>query len=152
MAKKVYDLAECKKHVSDKDCWLVVHGARGLAGHREGEDEMAQNKFRFLLLLLLLLQVDLLLLCSTSLPPTLSNPSSPPTHHTGKVYDVTSFLEEHPGGYDVILTSSGEFFAAVAAAVCAALMMMVSSAVAHSSSPPLHLSPNQTRQGCDAGL
>jgi hypothetical protein len=25
----------------------------------------------------------------------------------GKVYDVTAFLEEHPGGYDVILTSSG---------------------------------------------
>jgi cytochrome b involved in lipid metabolism len=25
----------------------------------------------------------------------------------GKVYDVTSFLEEHPGGYDIILTSAG---------------------------------------------
>ncbi|KAI8464314.1 MAG: hypothetical protein J3K34DRAFT_440791 [Monoraphidium minutum] len=46
-----YSIEDCKKHVSDKDCWLVVHG---------------------------------------------------------KVYDVTSFLEEHPGGYDVILTSSGK--------------------------------------------
>jgi cytochrome b involved in lipid metabolism len=25
----------------------------------------------------------------------------------GKVYDVTDFLEEHPGGYDIILTSTG---------------------------------------------
>lgn len=25
----------------------------------------------------------------------------------GKVYDVTTFLEEHPGGYDIILTSTG---------------------------------------------
>ncbi|GBF89854.1 cytochrome b5 [Raphidocelis subcapitata] len=50
-AKPVYTLEDCKKHVSDKDCWLVVHG---------------------------------------------------------KVYDVTAFLEEHPGGYDVILTSSGK--------------------------------------------
>ncbi|GFH25550.1 cytochrome b5 heme-binding domain-containing protein [Haematococcus lacustris] len=25
----------------------------------------------------------------------------------GKVYDVTEFLEEHPGGYDIILTSTG---------------------------------------------
>jgi hypothetical protein len=24
---KVYSLEDCKKHVSDKDCWLVVHGA-----------------------------------------------------------------------------------------------------------------------------
>lgn len=51
MAKAVYSLEDAKKHVSDKDCWLVVHG---------------------------------------------------------KVYDVTAFLEEHPGGYDVILTSSGK--------------------------------------------
>jgi hypothetical protein len=26
----------------------------------------------------------------------------------GSVYDVTEFLEEHPGGYDIILTSTGE--------------------------------------------
>jgi cytochrome b involved in lipid metabolism len=25
----------------------------------------------------------------------------------GKVYDVTDFLEEHPGGYDIILTVTG---------------------------------------------
>jgi cytochrome b involved in lipid metabolism len=25
----------------------------------------------------------------------------------GKVYDVTTFLEEHPGGYDIILSSTG---------------------------------------------
>lgn len=25
----------------------------------------------------------------------------------GNVYDVTEFLEEHPGGYDIILTSTG---------------------------------------------
>jgi cytochrome b involved in lipid metabolism len=24
----------------------------------------------------------------------------------GKVYDVTDFLEEHPGGYDIIITSA----------------------------------------------
>ncbi len=46
-----YTLEECKRHTSDKDCWLVVHG---------------------------------------------------------KVYNVTDFLEEHPGGYDIILTSAGE--------------------------------------------
>eukprot|EP00879_Flechtneria_rotunda_P003212 GHRR01003435.1.p1 GENE.GHRR01003435.1~~GHRR01003435.1.p1 ORF type:complete len:136 (+),score=26.44 GHRR01003435.1:171-578(+) len=48
---KTYALEECKQHVSDKDCWLVVHG---------------------------------------------------------KVYNVTDFLEEHPGGYDIILTSAGK--------------------------------------------
>ena len=26
----------------------------------------------------------------------------------GKVYDVTDFLEEHPGGYDIIVSSTGE--------------------------------------------
>eukprot|EP00775_Hariotina_reticulata_P009184 gene9184-9350_t len=26
----------------------------------------------------------------------------------GKVYNVTDFLEEHPGGYDIILTSAGK--------------------------------------------
>lgn len=25
----------------------------------------------------------------------------------GNVYDITPFLEEHPGGYDVILSSTG---------------------------------------------
>ena len=25
----------------------------------------------------------------------------------GKVYDVTDFLEEHPGGFDIILNSTG---------------------------------------------
>ncbi|KAF6258879.1 cytochrome b5-like heme/steroid binding domain-containing protein [Scenedesmus sp. NREL 46B-D3] len=51
MADKTFTLDECKKHTSDKDCWLVVHG---------------------------------------------------------KVYNVTDFLEEHPGGYDIILTSAGK--------------------------------------------
>jgi cytochrome b involved in lipid metabolism len=49
-ASTTYTLEECKKHTSDKDCWIVVHG---------------------------------------------------------KVYNVTDFLEEHPGGYDIILTSAG---------------------------------------------
>jgi cytochrome b involved in lipid metabolism len=26
----------------------------------------------------------------------------------GNVYDVTSFLEEHPGGYDIIISSTGK--------------------------------------------
>ena len=26
----------------------------------------------------------------------------------GKVYDVTPFLDEHPGGFDIILSSTGE--------------------------------------------
>jgi hypothetical protein len=25
----------------------------------------------------------------------------------GKVYDVTDFLEEHPGGYDIVVSSAG---------------------------------------------
>jgi cytochrome b involved in lipid metabolism len=24
--QKVYTLAECKEHSSEKDCWLVIHG------------------------------------------------------------------------------------------------------------------------------
>ncbi|KXZ52484.1 hypothetical protein GPECTOR_9g528 [Gonium pectorale] len=47
---KVFSLADIKQHMSDKSCWLVVHG---------------------------------------------------------KVYDVTEFLEEHPGGYDIIVSSTG---------------------------------------------
>ncbi|KAK9819350.1 hypothetical protein WJX74_009379 [Apatococcus lobatus] len=27
---------------------------------------------------------------------------------SGKVYDVTKFLDEHPGGYDIILTNTGQ--------------------------------------------
>jgi len=95
MAKAVYSLEDAKKHVSDKDCWLVVHGENrifmSLNTIREGGggrrrawlDELA---------------------------------AATPTPHwrcrcslAGKVYDVTAFLEEHPGGYDVILTSSGAF-------------------------------------------
>ena len=26
----------------------------------------------------------------------------------GKVYDVTAFLEEHPGGYDIIVSTTGQ--------------------------------------------
>lgn len=47
---KTISLEECRKHMTDKSCWLVVHG---------------------------------------------------------KVYDVTDFLEEHPGGYDIIVTATG---------------------------------------------
>lgn len=48
--KKVVTLDECKKHMTQKSCWIVIHG---------------------------------------------------------KVYDVTTFLEEHPGGFDIIITSTG---------------------------------------------
>lgn len=47
---RTISLEECRKHTTDKSCWLVVHG---------------------------------------------------------KVYDVTNFLEEHPGGYDIIVTATG---------------------------------------------
>lgn len=111
---KVYDLAECKKHVSDKDCWLVVHGAavcwlRSAAfgrrvGRLEGlwlprgvdDDGRSAASTGFF---------AVAAAASFPLPSPLSPIARPPT---GKVYDVTSFLEEHPGGYDVILTSSGE--------------------------------------------
>jgi cytochrome b involved in lipid metabolism len=36
----------------------------------------------------------------------------------GKVYNVTDFLEEHPGGYDIILTSAGEPGLPFATACC----------------------------------
>ena len=49
-AAKMYDLKECAKHRSEKDCWLVIHG---------------------------------------------------------KVYNVTDFLDEHPGGYDIVVAASG---------------------------------------------
>jgi cytochrome b5 len=26
----------------------------------------------------------------------------------GKVYDVTKFLDEHPGGFDIIITNTGK--------------------------------------------
>lgn len=98
---KVFSLDDCKAHTSDKDCWLVVHGeaacrrqgrlyltedgderhgaARGVAGE-PGRPRQQQQQH------------------GAPVPP-----AAP-----GKVYDVTAFLEEHPGGYDVILTSSGE--------------------------------------------
>jgi cytochrome b involved in lipid metabolism len=50
---RLIGIEECKKHTTDKSCWIVVHG---------------------------------------------------------KVYDVTDFLEEHPGGYDIILTATGSTF------------------------------------------
>lgn len=31
----------------------------------------------------------------------------------GKVYDVTRFLDEHPGGYDTLVSNSGEAPAAI---------------------------------------
>jgi cytochrome b involved in lipid metabolism len=51
MAVKVYTLEECRAHMTEKSCWLVIHG---------------------------------------------------------KVYDVTDFLEEHPGGYDVMVSATGK--------------------------------------------
>lgn len=27
MATKTFTLAECEKHTSEKDCWLIIHGA-----------------------------------------------------------------------------------------------------------------------------
>lgn len=47
---KVFNLGEVKKHVTEDDCWIIVHG---------------------------------------------------------KVYDVTKFLDEHPGGFDIIITNTG---------------------------------------------
>jgi hypothetical protein len=93
MAKTVYSLDDCKKHVSDKDCWLVVHGGRGRIGALPGCKVRCGGK------------------------PGVGtggwqrkgaqHPSACRCPPAGKVYDVTAFLEEHPGGYDVILTSSG---------------------------------------------
>ena len=47
---KTFALEECKKHITERSCWLIIHG---------------------------------------------------------KVYDVTDFLEEHPGGYDIVVASAG---------------------------------------------
>ncbi len=49
-AKPVYKQTDLKAHMTEKSCWLAIHG---------------------------------------------------------NVYDVTNFLEEHPGGYDIILSSTG---------------------------------------------
>ena len=56
---KTFSLEECKQHITEKSCWLVIHG---------------------------------------------------------KVYDVTDFLEEHPGGYDIVVSSAGAYKVAPAAA------------------------------------
>lgn len=29
---------------------------------------------------------------------------------SGKVYDVTEFLDEHPGGFDIVLAATGRVF------------------------------------------
>lgn len=47
---KLLSLEEVKRHTSEEDCWIIVHG---------------------------------------------------------KVYDVTSFLDEHPGGFDIIISNTG---------------------------------------------
>jgi cytochrome b involved in lipid metabolism len=46
-----YSLDECKQHVTESSCWLLING---------------------------------------------------------RVYNVTDFLEEHPGGYDIIIQSAGD--------------------------------------------
>lgn len=49
-SKRIITLEECKKHVHETDCWLIIHG---------------------------------------------------------KVYDITKFVDEHPGGFDILLSSTG---------------------------------------------
>ncbi|KAK9794396.1 hypothetical protein WJX73_008854 [Symbiochloris irregularis] len=48
---RLISLEECKQHVREEDCWLVIHG---------------------------------------------------------KVHDVTQFLDEHPGGFDILISSTGK--------------------------------------------
>lgn len=50
-SQKKIDLDECKRHTTEKDCWIVL---------------------------------------------------------SGKVYDVTEFLDEHPGGFDIVVAATGK--------------------------------------------
>ena len=49
-SQKTINLDDCKRHTTEKDCWIVL---------------------------------------------------------SGKVYDVTEFLDEHPGGFDIVLAATG---------------------------------------------
>ena len=39
----------------------------------------------------------------------------------GKVYDVTQFLDEHPGGFDIIVTNTGALFKTLKSSTCSPL-------------------------------
>lgn len=90
-AKKLFAASEVALHASRKDCWVVIGGK-------------ASEKEIFLAVLLLVLwgtkrEIWPLIRFGRLLIILLDG--------WFQVYDVTKFLEDHPGGEDVLLHASG---------------------------------------------
>lgn len=95
-AKKLFAASEVALHAFRKDCWVVIGGKVSeeeiflvvLSPGSLGGDEPDRDPIRFGLTLMILLGLAWMV-------------------GLFQVYDVTKFLEDHPGGEDVLLHASG---------------------------------------------
>ena len=53
----------------------------------------------------------------------------------GKVYNVTDFLDEHPGGFDIIISATGKGTLVLQAVLVAAMRSMAAPAIRATSLP-----------------
>ena len=66
---------------------------------------------------------------------------------SGKVYNVTEFLDEHPGGFDIIISATGKGALVLHAVLAAAVRSMAALAIRSLSLPRLHYDCSAGRTG-----
>lgn len=101
-AKKLFSASDVVGHASRKDCWVVIHGKVGQGARINRVDSISAfffSRWRSDLAWFLdgwcILVLDWVWICKYFLL-------------LFQVYDVTKFLEDHPGGEDVLLHASGQ--------------------------------------------
>ncbi|CAJ2655721.1 unnamed protein product [Trifolium pratense] len=92
--KKVFTLADVSHHNTAKDCWLVIHNKCRAPMTHVGHRIRLQSK---------------VLILDTIWKPEKSR-QFPQFFVIDffQVYDVTKFLEDHPGGDEVLISSTGK--------------------------------------------
>ncbi|KAG5538192.1 hypothetical protein RHGRI_018944 [Rhododendron griersonianum] len=81
----VHPFEEVAKHNHKGDCWLIISGKMDLLNQLRAGDRSHEQ-------------------CRCSCP----NLSTQRVDGRFKVYDVTSFLDDHPGGDEVLITATGK--------------------------------------------
>ncbi|TVU37040.1 hypothetical protein EJB05_19007, partial [Eragrostis curvula] len=92
MSSKVYTLEEVSKHNTKDDCWLIIGGKVSSPFFSLPASPPTPAQFFFLLL-----EIQWFLDFNFSWK-----------NYDWTVYDVTKFLEDHPGGDDVLLSSTAK--------------------------------------------
>ncbi|KAH9784867.1 cytochrome b5 [Citrus sinensis] len=98
---KVYTLAEVSGHNDRKDCWLIIEGKivpvgsrRMIAGSHKANNGLVDLSVSTVLDSLICLE------CNAYGNGLIAMKKS--------VYDVTKFLDDHPGGDEVLLSATGK--------------------------------------------